>query len=335
MSNLQQPGALAFDQQGRNLYVSEQGLNRVIVAQDMGDPPSNLSLSPASWTFPNEPIGGASQQEQFTLTNNSASPVSGVTIAFQPTAPATKSDFSLKSTSCVSTLGSNASCLIAVSFNPASTGALSSTVAVTDAGTDSASAALSGVGDDYQIQLASGQSQEVTVIQGKAATFHLQVIASGAFGQNGEQVSFFCPSGTPAQSTCTVTPPSVTPTAGSPASVTIAIQTSSNTSQPALAQLFPSAGPFSTGGRLTVIILFGLAAIIFVTAGRTFRPVRMAVLAVATVAIFSGCHHSTATSTATPVGATTLLIQGAALSHDGTPLQATRGITLIVDVVDH
>ena len=335
LTGLQQPGAIAFDQRRRNLYVVEQGRNRIVEAQNMGDPPGPLSISPATFTYPAEPLGGVSQVEQFTLTNNTANSISGVTLAFQPTAPAMQSDYTLQSTSCLSTLAAGASCTANVTFTPSSLtdatlGTLSSALVASDADNDSASAGLSGVADDYQLQLASGQPQELTVIPGDAATFHLQLVSYGAFGQNGEQVSIQCPSNVPARSTCTVTPLTVPPTVGAASAFTVTIQTSSATSQ---AKVMP---PLPLPGELRlVLVLLGsslFGTYLFVVSPRRFRAVPVCMLLLVIGVTFEGCHHTTVSTTATPTGPATILVQGSALSQNGSPLNASRGVTIILDV---
>jgi len=335
MTNLEQPGALAFDETRRNLYISEQGLNRIVEAQNMGDPLGTLSVSPASWTFPNEPIGGVSTQEQFTITNNSGGTVSGLQIT-SPLQPSSNGDFSLESSSCLSTLAASASCVANVSFTPATVtdadlGALSSSVSVTDVNDDSASAAISGTADDYQLQLAAGQPLEASVIAGESVTFQLQAVALGVFGQNGEQVSIFCPSGTPAHSVCTVKNPVLAPTPGSPAPFSVTIATSSKYFQ---AKLPPPGLPFWTRGFFLIgLLLSGVIVGLFVFLKGRYRVVGVPALALFAAVLFVGCHHASIVGTATPTGPTQVLIQGSALSQNGTPLNATRGITITVDVL--
>lgn len=338
IANLQEPGALAFDQERRNLYVAEQGADRIVEAQGLGAPSTALTLSPSAWTFPDEPMGGVSPQQQFTVTNNSGATVSGLQIA-SPPMPSANADFSLQSTSCLPTLAANASCVINVSFTPKSSTAaqfnpVSSSVSVTDSNSDSSSATLTGTANDYQIQLANGQPLEVSVIAGNAATFDLQVVSLGSFGQNGEQVSVTCPSGTPAQSVCTVSPSTVSPKPGSPASVTVKIQTSSKITQ---ANAIPGAGhrrgPTGVVSALliSVLALIGFGAV--ASSKRRLRVVCFPALVLSAAILFNGCHHASTSATETPAGATQILLQGAALNQSGAPLNATRGITVTLDVL--
>ncbi|MGH9574587.1 MAG: SMP-30/gluconolactonase/LRE family protein [Candidatus Acidiferrales bacterium] len=337
IANLQQPGALTFDQARRNLYFAEQGADRIVEAQGLGAPSTALALSPSAWTFPDEPMGGISAQQQFTITNNSAATVSGLQITSPPMSSA-NADFSLQSTSCLPTLAANASCVVNVSFTPKSSTAaqfspLSSSVSVTDSSSDSSTATLTGTANDYQIQLASGQPLEVSVVAGNAATFNLQVVSVGSFGQNGEQVSVTCPSGIPAQSVCTVSPSTVGPKPGSPASVTVKIQTSSKITQADV--VIPGVG-YPGGPTSAVLFISLLACIAFAALVAPKCRLRFAcfpafILSVAI--LFIGCHHASTSATETPAGATQILLQGAALNQNGAPLNATRGITVTLDVL--
>jgi len=304
----------------------------------LGAPSTALTLSPSAWTFPDEPMGGISAQQQFTLTNNSTATVSGLQISSPPMSSA-NADFSLQSTSCLPTLAASASCVINVSFTPKSStaaqfNAVSSSVSVNDSSSDSSTATLTGTANDYQMQLASGQPLEVSVVAGNAATFNLQVVSLGSFGQNGEQVSVTCPSGTPAQSVCTVSPSTVSPKPGSPASVTVKIQTSSKITQ---ANAIPGAGHHRgptgvvSGLLISVLALLGFGAV--ASSKRRLRVVCFPVLVLSAAILFNGCHHASTSATETPAGATQILLQGAALNQSGAPLNATRGITVTLDVL--
>ncbi|HEY6466075.1 MAG TPA: hypothetical protein VIY69_08795 [Candidatus Acidoferrales bacterium] len=336
LSGLQQPGAIAFDQQGRDLYVAEQGASRVVEAQGMGASAGPLQLSPSSFTFPNEPMGGLSAQQQFTLFASAA--VSGLQIA-SPLASSAHGDFSLQGTSCGATLAAGASCFINVAFTPTSASAaqftpVSSSLTVTDSNSDSVSSTLTGTADDYQIQLASGQPLEVSVFQGNAVTFHLQVAALGAFGQNGEQVSIICPSGTPAQTTCTAKPSTVSPTPGSPAAFTITLQTSNTVTQAKLMPMSPAPPEYPLSGPFLLFSALGLISIpLLVTLRGRVRYVSVSVLALSAAMFLNGCHSASTKASATPAGAAQILVQGAAITQSGAPFNATRGLTVTLDVL--
>ncbi len=213
-TGLDMPGDIAFDSNG-NLYVVEQGRSRIVEFQQMGDPSSTLTLTPptppagcaqgASFTYCNEPTGGTTQPATFTVTNSSTSAVTGLTWTLNPSTPA---NFIFTSTSCLATLPASSTCTINVAFAPQATGLQQAVLTVSDLQNDSAPQAIYGTGDDYKLQLANGQASELTVMQGGTITFQAQTVSDGVFGQNGEQVAFFCPSSSnlPAFASCVTTP---------------------------------------------------------------------------------------------------------------------------------
>ncbi len=212
-TGLDMPGDIAFDANG-NLYVVEQGRRRIVEFQQLGDPSSNLTLAPptppagcaqgVSFTYCNEPTGGTTQPATFTV-NSSTNAVTGLTWTLNPSTPA---NFIFTSSSCLATLPANSSCTINIAFTPQATGLQQATLTVTDLQGDSRQQAIDGTGDDYKLQLASGQASELTVMQGGTITFQAQAVSDGVFGQNGEQVAFFCPSSSnlPAFASCVTTP---------------------------------------------------------------------------------------------------------------------------------
>lgn len=179
--------------------------------------PSPLSVSTSTscprllnFGFCNEPVGGTSQAAVLLLENTSAAvSITGLSIPSGSTTADsnTSADFTVKSTTCSSTLAPNASCAINVAFTPQATGLRQGGIVVTDLGGDVAGLNLAGVGDDYQLQLANGQTSEESVAQGNSITFNAQVAASdSAFGINGEQVALQCPANIPEFASCTITP---------------------------------------------------------------------------------------------------------------------------------
>ena len=124
-SGLNAPGALAMDSQG-NLYAAEQGANRILAFAQVGTSQGSLSLTPTSASYGNEPSGGVTATQSFTLSASSL--VTGLNIP-KATAPA---DFTVQSNSCTTTLAANSSCTLNVAFTPTTTGARSATLTVTD-----------------------------------------------------------------------------------------------------------------------------------------------------------------------------------------------------------
>ena len=341
-SGLNLPGDMSFDASG-NLYVAEQGAERLLKFTGMGQPASNLTLTPSSFDFPNQPTGGATATQAFTLMNNTSAAVSGLTTSLTP-----NTDFQAPSNNCGTSLAAGAPCTINVDFAPSATGARTATLSVTDSGGDSATANLSGTGDDYQIAL-NGGSMEQSVFQGGTVTFNFNVTPDSVFGGT---VTIVCPASSqlPALTTCTPNPSSVTVTPGTAAPFSVTFATTFNgvlggTTSSALPAAIPGGRASPPSNRVPVVGIFlGVCAILaglvlwpgLSNSSATVRPRSerlawaSAVLLLACAMVFlGGCHHSSIPEGLnTPVGTTNLTIRGAAQN-------AGRGNTIILDVVAH
>jgi hypothetical protein len=188
-------GALAIDREG-NLFVSDTGnlaireIAHVAVA-------AGVTLTPNTFTFPDEPIGGSSVAEVFTLTNNSSSQVTGISIDFS--GGATPPDFTQTST-CATTLNVSSSCTTSVVFSPQAAGNRSAALQVTDSDPSSPqTAALAGFADDYELGLQSGNTDTLTVVQGTTANYNLAVVPDNTFSGT---VTIQCPVGLPLDVSC-------------------------------------------------------------------------------------------------------------------------------------
>jgi streptogramin lyase len=201
---LSSPGEIAFDSNG-NLFVADQGARRLLAFRGEGVPANGVTLTPPvnQVPFGPEPIAGTSPTQAFTLTNNSTGTISQITSGFQG---ANAADFTVLNTSCSGTLLANTSCMLNVAFVPQATGARSASLAVTfaSAGVQTTlTAPVTGTGDDYQITPATnvGPIYLLTVTQGSAVTFQLQIVPDDTFSG---AVTLVCPSGTalPLATTC-------------------------------------------------------------------------------------------------------------------------------------
>jgi hypothetical protein len=166
--------------------------------------PASATCLLGSFEFCNEPIGGTTASSAFMLTNTAGVQITGISMP----AVSVAGNFKVANTSCVSILTVDASCTINVIFTPQAAGLLQDTIKITDDAGDIGAANFAGTGDDYELQLANGQASERTVMQGGTITFQAQTVSDGVFGQNGEQVAFFCPSSSnlPAFASCVTTP---------------------------------------------------------------------------------------------------------------------------------
>jgi hypothetical protein len=361
---LSSPGQIAFDSNG-NLFIADQGTRRLLVLRSAGVPANGVTLSPPTNQTPYgpEPVAGTSPTQSFTLTNNSTGTITQITSGFQGADPG---DFTVLNSSCTGTLLANTSCTLNVAFTPQATGARSASLAVTytSAGVQSTlTAAVSGTADDYEITLASGAMQQITIPQGFAATFQLQIVPDDTFSG---PVTLLCPLGSalPKATTCgisagtTVTTPlvpmlTVTVTAGTPVPFNVTFQTTSTataTSTATTTSMFPGSGIFGRGddvnwpgatlrdsagfpafsllGSLGVSALIICAIFLFSVSGSGVkRPLSVLGVCAIFAVVLVGCHHTSTTGiVVTPKGTYNLTVQGTAQG-------ATRGftVTMVVD----
>jgi sugar lactone lactonase YvrE len=338
-SGLNLPGALTIDA-GGTLYAVEQGLNRIVAFAQVGTSQGSISLAPASAAFANEPVGGTTATQSFTLSNISSSAVASLTIP-KATAPA---DFTIQSNACATTLAPSGSCTLSVAFTPTTSGARSGTLTVTDANaSDSASTILTGTGDDFEIQLANNQLTSVSVQAGASATFNLDVVPDSVFSGT---VTLVCPTNLPTNTTCAFSSPTVNVTAGAPAPFSVTFQTT-GVVNPLTSWLRPSHNEPPSIARLSdplwivivaaVLLLLAFGSIIV---GRPMEgaslPAARAIgsicailfLFAASAVVLAGCSKgkTPASIGATPAGTSTLAITG-------TSQNASRALTITLNVV--
>jgi hypothetical protein len=95
----------------------------------------SVTLTPTSWPFGSVNVGSSSTAQGFTLTNNSATGMTGLTLA-----PLTgnTADFPTSGSTCTSTLAASASCAINGAFSPTAAGARTTNLTATYSGGDGA-----------------------------------------------------------------------------------------------------------------------------------------------------------------------------------------------------
>ena len=207
----------------------------------------------------------------------------------------TTADFTVVSKNCTVNLPASGTCLINVAFTPQGSGARTGTLTVTDSNSgDSATYDLAGTGDDYSLQLASGQSEQVTVLQGGSTTFKAMVVPDSVFGQNGEMVKFQCPSNVPGFATCAFSPCPVAITPGAAVAFSVMFVTSSATSAaPTVASCGGSSGVGPGVTRNPTMILRAAPERRAVADGRRFpSPWWLALAGIALAIFVSGAAAS-------------------------------------------
>ncbi len=198
-----------------NVLNSPQTINLTGIGATLATPVA--SLTPASLTFPSEPLKTAATAQPVTLANtgNAALNVTSIQIT---------GDFA-QTNNCPAALAAGSNCTISVKFTPTATGTRTGTLTVSDNGAGSPqTAALTGSGSDFSL-VASPTS--ATVKAGSVATYNLTVSPSG--GSFASAVTFAC-SGLSAQTSCSFSPAAVTPGAN-PAKSTLSITTVATAAQ--------------------------------------------------------------------------------------------------------
>jgi uncharacterized protein (DUF2141 family) len=173
-------------------------------------------LSPSSLNFAPQAPGTSSSPQTVTLTNRgiAALTFSGITISGANAAGFTETN------NCPSSLAVNASCQIKVTSNPEGAGSQTASLNVTDNAPDSPqTVALTGISQDFSLAITPGTT---TVTPGQAGNYTVTASPLSGFSQ---AVALTC-SGAPPQSTCNISPSSVTLNGSSDATANIAVVTS-------------------------------------------------------------------------------------------------------------
>jgi FG-GAP-like repeat/Cep192 domain 4 len=280
-------------------------------------------LSPTSLNFAVQTPGTSSSPQTVTLTNTSVTTLalSGISITGTDA-----SGFS-ETNNCPSKLATGSSCQINVTSDPQTGGALTASLNVSDNLPGSPqTVALTGTGEDFSLT-ASPTSNTVT--PGQVGNYTVTVSPLNGFSQ---KVALSC-SGAPAQSTCTVSPGSVTLNGTANATVSVAVVTAGASASLAHPSLYPSAGD-----RLALWLAFpGLAGLVL-TVGTGVRSRKrhgrllygLAFLCLFSLAItWPACGGGSSGSGGTPSGTYTVSVTGTFTSGSAT-LNHTTKLTLIV-----
>jgi Abnormal spindle-like microcephaly-assoc'd, ASPM-SPD-2-Hydin len=188
-------------------------------------PTPAAQITPAGLTYTGQSVGVASAAQALTLANSgtAALAISGISAS---------GDFS-QTNNCGNSLGAGASCTISVVFKPTQGGNRTGTLAIADNAAGSPqTASLSGVGMTFSMTTSPSSG---TITAGQTSKFTTVVSPVGGFSQ---AVSFTC-GGAPANTTCTVSPSSVTPSGNGTASTTVSITTTASSFIPTVQWRIP------------------------------------------------------------------------------------------------
>jgi FG-GAP-like repeat len=278
-------------------------------------------LSPTTLKFSPQAPGTNSSPQTVTLTNIAVAPLALASISISGT---NATGFS-ETNNCPSTLAANASCQLKVSSGPRAGGAQTASLNVSDNLPGSPqTVALAGTGEDFSLTAAPTST---TVTPGQAGNYTLTVAPLSGFSQ---KVTLSC-SGAPPQSTCTVSPSSVTLNGTANATASVAVVTAGASASLVHPYFFPSAGD-----RLALwLALPGLSGLVFFarSGGRSRKQhsrllYGLLFLCLLSVAVtWSACGGGSSSSTS--AGTYTITVIGNYTSGSITLTHTTK-LTLIV-----
>lgn len=184
-----------------------------------GQAPTGVSALPNALNFGSQGANTTSAAQQVVLTNSSTTPLTNLSFSVTE-------DFALSSGgTCASdgTLNGQSSCSLYLTFTPSQTGARSGSLTVNSADLGSPlTVLLSGIGEDFQLNIAGSSSAVITA--GQTATFNLQV--QPVTGSSGT-LNLAC-SGAPSTATCSINPGTLPIQSGVTGFATITIVTTNS-----------------------------------------------------------------------------------------------------------
>jgi hypothetical protein len=274
----------------------------------------SLSISATSLSFTSTALDNAAPTQTVTLSNNTNTAISltSVTIA-NPAPPSAQTDFTITppAAGCVTSIPANGTCVFTIGYIPSiATVETANLVFVDGDSTSPQTVALSGIvttiAPDFTISAAPAT---FTVARGATGT---STITVGSIGTFNSAVTLAC-SGQPVNSTCTVTPSSVTPAAGSTATAALNLVTVAQLAPPPSALRFPPVALI----RVVAPAFLALLAMLLFVSDRRLRIRLATASAVLLLVVLAGCgnnHHGT------PTGTVTLTVTGTsgALTHTTT-----------------
>jgi len=209
-----------------------------------------ISLTPSSITFSAQYVGTSGLPQSVTVTNSGNASLSITSVTASP------SDFAMLN-ACGSNLAAGASCAIGVFFDPTAGGTRPGTLTINDNAPGSPqTVALTGNGEDFSISPSSSSS--ATVSPGQTANYSLAVAPAGGFNQS---VSLTCV-GAPAQSTCAVSPNTIS--LGGTSAITAMVTVSTTGASQGWVLPIGTGGPRSMKDGPTPMILVVLGTLVLV-----------------------------------------------------------------------
>jgi hypothetical protein len=182
-------------------------------------PPAPIvGISPATVVFPSQYVGTSGLPQTLTVTNTGFATLSITSATGSP------ADFGVLS-NCTNPVVVGSNCTIGVFFDPTAGGTRTGTLTITDNAMNSPQTiTLKGTGQDFSVTPSAASS--ATVSPGQTAGYALGIAPAGGFTQS---VTLTC-SGAPAQSTCSVSPSTISLSGTSPTTAMVTVTTTAGSS---------------------------------------------------------------------------------------------------------
>ena len=275
-------------------------------------------FSSTSLTFSAQTVSTTSGPQTITLSNTGNGALTPLKIT--PTG-----DFAETNT-CGSSVAAGASCTISVTFSPISAGSQSGTLTMTDNASNSPQTVeLSGGGMDFAV---SSAATSQTVSPGQGANYSLTIAPQGGFSQT---VNLAC-TGAPSESTCTLTPNTLTLNGTASGTVAVAVSTTAPSLAPPQGRFLPP-GMTGLGRVFWLYVLLGLAGVAALAGAKKRRAAWLLSAGLLIVMLWSACGGGATipppTNAGTPAG--TYTVDVTATDASTSTLTHTIQLTLTVN----
>jgi hypothetical protein len=272
-------------------------------------------LAPGSLTFSSQQVGTSSAAQSATLSNGGSGMLTIANIQAM-------GDFA-QTNNCPAQLPGGSSCTINVTFSPTVAGARSGVLTITDDAVSSPQTGnFTGSGVDFSLTSSSGGE---TVKAGSAASYTLTVSPLG--GSFTSAINLTC-GGLPAQTSCSLSPNSVTPGANTSAS-TLSITTTASTALAFPPRPLGATPVYAVWIQLQATGLLGIMLIVPKAATRKQRVLILLALLMIALIFMTACAGGTGiapvTQTGTAPGSYSITVTGTSGN-----LQHSLPVTLIV-----
>ena len=233
-----------------------------------------VGLSPPSLSFAEQTVSTQSAPQKITLTNSGNGALTPLKI--------TRTGPFAQTNTCGNSVAAGASCTLSVTFSPLGAGTQNGTMTLADNAADSPQTIqLSGVGMDFAV---SSSTPSQTVSPGQVANYALTLAPQNGFNHT---VNLAC-TGAPSESTCTLTPNSVTLNGTASGTVAVAVSTTAPSLTPPQGRFLPPEMP-GMRGLFWLFALLWLASVLALGVARKRRAAWLLGAGLLIVMLWCGC----------------------------------------------